>query len=268
LDLTGPAGAVDLGKSRWLTVDRQVSLLQTQPDLIVEYVVVRQHEAGVTTALRQLNDGSLFLHFLAEPGNPLTQQRRRETRALEKPPKSFVSHHRHEAVPLGQTQDMPDSVIELGPVDPVAVRTLRQERLVDVAQVDRVLDPLLVLRGRTEPGSKRLDCRFRSRHGQQQDFLLVQGDGITAEFEPGTGGPSSPAGSEDLDVERTDRGLNRFLPVVHGLPRQGIELAKGRSSLPRPQSAGPTRPWRRSRRTCGCGRSSLPSGSPSRSVLR
>jgi hypothetical protein len=78
---------------------------------------------SLAAVLHERHDKFPPLHFPILPRHPLTHQRRRELVALKLVPHCILSHDRHEAWAFRQSQDLPQSVVQLRSVHGVPVRT-------------------------------------------------------------------------------------------------------------------------------------------------
>ena len=64
--------------------------------------------------------------------------------ALKMLPDGFVTDDREEAFTLGQAQDVPQAIVELRSIDAVSIRAFGQLGFIHGAEMNRVVDPLLV----------------------------------------------------------------------------------------------------------------------------
>jgi hypothetical protein len=124
--------------------------------------------------------------------------------ALKVLPEGFVADDREEAFTLGQAQNVPQPIFQLGSIDAVSRWAFGQVGFIHVAEMNGVVDPLLVLPGRSQPGSQSFDAGFGASHGQQQNLFLVKSDGVTTELEPRRTRSASSANAVNLKVERTN----------------------------------------------------------------
>ncbi|MFN4259523.1 MAG: hypothetical protein ACK4RK_09490 [Gemmataceae bacterium] len=159
-DVLGLASSIAADISFTVTVDDEMPFACAVAHEIVEDVVVGQHQPSLTSTFRQRGDDSLPGHLLAQPRNPLADKRCRETMALKLLPDGVVTDDREEAFSFGQKQHVPEFVIQFGPIDSVPIRAFGQQGFIHAPQMNGVLDPFLVLPGRSQASGQSLDAGF------------------------------------------------------------------------------------------------------------
>ncbi len=140
---------------------------------------------------------------------------------LEQLPNGFLVQDRQEAFAPGQAEDVPQAVVQLRAIDPVAVRAPGQTGALDGADLGGVLDPLLIPAGRVQVGGQGLDTGFGAGDGEEQDLVIVQPDGVAAQPEARAAVTAPTARAVHLELEGAHFRKRRLLHILHGGPRHG-----------------------------------------------